>query len=385
VVVTVTGTANNPVPTLTSLNPNSAAAGGPGFFLAATGTNFISGSVLRWNGANLATNFISGTQLTAPVPPADIASAGTASITVVNPTPGGGTSNALTFAITAGTGTVNGPFMVQQPSANPNPVNGAKSTQLNVLGGTTSNGGESVLTYTWITAGPAPVNLSANGTNAAKNATAAFTMLGTYTFIAHIVDTVANASIDSNLLSVTVNPGVASIAVSPKTQILGPGQIFNFIATVLDQFGAAFNTLVTWSTSAGAISLNSGAYTAPLTSQTGTVTATAQGKSDSAQVTILLGGAGGVSVDLSNAKVFPVPFKSNAGLPGITFSKLAPGSHIRLFTMTGRLVQTLDSPTGADVLWTLNNADNKRVASGVYLYIIEGAGQKKEGKIVVIQ
>ena len=69
----------------------------------------------------------------------------------------------------------------------------------------------------------------------------------------------------------------------------------------------------------------------------------------------------------------------------MTFTGLTPGSHIRLFTIGGRLVKTLDSPTGGDQLWDITNADSKRVASGVYFFIIEGAGQKKEGKLVVIQ
>jgi hypothetical protein len=43
--------------------------------------------------------FVSKTKLTASIPAADIATAGTASVTVVNGPPGGGTSNAKTFTI----------------------------------------------------------------------------------------------------------------------------------------------------------------------------------------------------------------------------------------------------------------------------------------------
>ena len=45
------------------------------------------------------TTFVSATQLTAAIPAADIATAGTASVTVVKPAPGGGTSAAQTFTI----------------------------------------------------------------------------------------------------------------------------------------------------------------------------------------------------------------------------------------------------------------------------------------------
>lgn len=97
-----------PVPTVTMLSPSSAAAGGPGFPLMVTGTNFVQtagstvGSVVVWNKNNLATTFNSATSLTATVPAALIAAPGTATVTVVNPTPGGGPSpGGLTFTITS--------------------------------------------------------------------------------------------------------------------------------------------------------------------------------------------------------------------------------------------------------------------------------------------
>ena len=46
-----------------------------------------------WNGSGLSTNFISDGQLTASVPVASIATAGTSSVTVVNPGAGAVQSN----------------------------------------------------------------------------------------------------------------------------------------------------------------------------------------------------------------------------------------------------------------------------------------------------
>src|SRR5207247_10418411 len=74
-----------PNPTLSSLSPSSAAAGGPAFTLTATGTNFVAGSTLLWNGTARATTFVSATQLTASIGADDIATAGSASVTVRNP------------------------------------------------------------------------------------------------------------------------------------------------------------------------------------------------------------------------------------------------------------------------------------------------------------
>ena len=86
--------------TLTTLSPSSAVVGGPDFTLTVNGNNFVSGSVVRWNGANRPTTFVSATRLTAQIPATDIAAGGTASVTVLNPSPGGAVSNALTFTIT---------------------------------------------------------------------------------------------------------------------------------------------------------------------------------------------------------------------------------------------------------------------------------------------
>ncbi len=89
----------NPVPAVGSLSPSSTAAGGPGFTLTVNGSNFIAASAVRWNGADRTTTFVNSTQLQAAIPDTDIATPGTATITVFNPAPGGGTSNGLTFTI----------------------------------------------------------------------------------------------------------------------------------------------------------------------------------------------------------------------------------------------------------------------------------------------
>jgi hypothetical protein len=95
----VTQPAAQPAPTITSLNPNLAAAGGPAFTLTVTGTNFVAGSIVRWNNSDRMTTVDSATQLTASIPATDVAVAGTANVTVVNP--GNIPSNAVVFTIAA--------------------------------------------------------------------------------------------------------------------------------------------------------------------------------------------------------------------------------------------------------------------------------------------
>src|SRR5205085_482612 len=91
--------APNPVPTLTNVTPNPVLVGAPGVTLTVTGTNFVANSVARWNGADRPTLFVSATQLTVQLPASDLVGTGTASLTVFNPAPGGGLSNALTINI----------------------------------------------------------------------------------------------------------------------------------------------------------------------------------------------------------------------------------------------------------------------------------------------
>jgi hypothetical protein len=93
--------ASNPVPSITSLSPTSANAGSPAFILTINGANFAAGSVVRWNGADRPTTFVSAARLTAAIPASDVSAAGQASVTVFNPAPGGGTSGAVTFTIAA--------------------------------------------------------------------------------------------------------------------------------------------------------------------------------------------------------------------------------------------------------------------------------------------
>ena len=95
----LTFSVNNPVPTAASLSPSSATAGGASFTLTVNGSSFVSGAHIVWNGANMVTTFVSAAKLTATVPVTDIAAGGATSVTVLNPTPGGGSSNALTFTI----------------------------------------------------------------------------------------------------------------------------------------------------------------------------------------------------------------------------------------------------------------------------------------------
>jgi hypothetical protein len=93
----LTFTTNNPVPALSNLSPDSTIVGTTGITLAVNGSNFVSSSVVRWNGAARSTTFHNSTQLTAVIPATDLTTPGTTSVTVFSPGPGGGSSNTLPF------------------------------------------------------------------------------------------------------------------------------------------------------------------------------------------------------------------------------------------------------------------------------------------------
>ena len=94
-----TFTVNNPVPSIASLVPNTATAGGPAFTLTVNGGSLVAGAQVLWNGSARTTTFVNAGQVTAAITAADIATAGTAQVSVSNPGPGGGASGTLPFAI----------------------------------------------------------------------------------------------------------------------------------------------------------------------------------------------------------------------------------------------------------------------------------------------
>jgi outer membrane protein assembly factor BamB len=92
-----------PLPALApnSVDPSIATAGGPAFVLTVLGQGFVPSAVVQWNGAALQTTYVSEVQLQAQVPASNIASVGTAAITVQNSTGAGGTAAPLTLKIAA--------------------------------------------------------------------------------------------------------------------------------------------------------------------------------------------------------------------------------------------------------------------------------------------
>ena len=189
-----TFTITNLAPTLTGISPTSTSAGGPDFSLTVNGTHFVSNSVVRWGGSDRTTTFVSATRLTATIPASDIAAVGSASVTVFNPAPGGGTSKAATFTI-----------------SKPSPVSVLTSSLPATTGGRDYNftlvatGG--IPPYLWSnSAGALPSGLTLDATSGQISGTVTGTGADTIaTFTVRAADSaVPTANLGTRALSITV-------------------------------------------------------------------------------------------------------------------------------------------------------------------------------------
>lgn len=89
----------SPAPQIASLAPAEVRAGTIGFDLSVTGTDFLTGAIVTWDGEGRATTLVSNTQVVASIPATDVSIPGTFSVRVRNPDPTAGISNALTFEV----------------------------------------------------------------------------------------------------------------------------------------------------------------------------------------------------------------------------------------------------------------------------------------------
>ena len=91
-------TVNNPVPAIGALSNSVIAAGSSGT-LDVNGNGFVEGSTVFLNGRKCPTRFVSRTRVSFDYLAADIACAGVYNIQVINPLPGGGTSDIVRLTV----------------------------------------------------------------------------------------------------------------------------------------------------------------------------------------------------------------------------------------------------------------------------------------------
>jgi hypothetical protein len=122
IIIAPAGPAKNPIPFVNQpLVPTAISPGSADFTLQMTGSGFVSGAVVNFNRVALATTFVNAERLSATVPAASVASAGTAAVTVTNPGSGSVPSNVAYFQVAAPEATVsfaaatNSPLQITEP------------------------------------------------------------------------------------------------------------------------------------------------------------------------------------------------------------------------------------------------------------------------------
>jgi streptogramin lyase len=98
---TVVPNVENPVPAITTLTPSLAPLGSPDTQVTLVGANFMPTSTVLANGGAIVSSYVSASQFLALIPAVDLTAAGFVAVTVQNPAPGGGSSNAATFTVLA--------------------------------------------------------------------------------------------------------------------------------------------------------------------------------------------------------------------------------------------------------------------------------------------
>jgi hypothetical protein len=188
----------NPVPAISGISPAFTDAGGAVFTLTVNGSGFIASSTAYWGASALTTTYVSATQLTAQVPAADIATAGTIAITVQNPAPGGGSSNAWQFEVDSASSGSSAPIIT--------------STTETVVAGSTASYPvtvPSVVTSVSVSCLNLPTGAAcsySSTTNVVTITTSSTTPKGTYQIIVVFTETVSGAASGFILLPILLLP-----------------------------------------------------------------------------------------------------------------------------------------------------------------------------------
>lgn len=255
-------------PTVATLAPASVTAGGQAFVITVNGTNFLPAASVLWNGSPLQTSFQSSTVLTASVTASQIVSAGDASVSVLNDSASGGTSNAATFTIAPELPVPIlvslSPTSIRQNQGNVTltltGTNFTSTTQVSPFGGVTA------LSTAYVSATQLTVSFTASGVSPAAGSTLSVS-----------VTDPASGNRTSNALPLQVTPAFPVItSISPSSVFVNQG---GFALTVTGQFFSA-TSVVYVNGSARPTTLNNGQLVAQLTaldvSMIGTATITVE-------------------------------------------------------------------------------------------------------------
>jgi len=216
-------TINNPVPTLTSVNP-AVANQGQTLNVVFTGSGFLSGATTVNFGADITINSTivnSGTQLTANITVGAGAVLGTRNVSVNNPTPGGGTAT-LTNGFSLG---LSGPTLTSIT-----PTSGERLATLNVI----FTGANFVNGATTVSLGP-DITINSVTVNSSTSLTANVTIA-------------SNAVLGLRDVSVTnPEPGGGTATLTNGFNVLNPAPSLTSLAPTSGNRGETLNVILTGS------------------------------------------------------------------------------------------------------------------------------------------
>jgi hypothetical protein len=95
----------------------------------------------------------------------------------------------------------------------------------------------------------------------------------------------------------------------------------------------------------------------------------------------------GPEENVSKAYVYPNPCNLRYGCNGVVFTKLSVICEIRIYSISGEHIVTLNKNTNSEKYgWDLKDKNGITVPSGLYLfYIKDDKGVSKKGKVVIIR
>jgi hypothetical protein len=322
-----------PAPSITSLSPASAIAGGPAFALQVNGAGFTDSQQVLWNGNPLSTGFVSANQLTAAVPASLIQGAGSAQVAIR--TSDGVTSGPAAFAI------VTKPQILTTglPSGT---VGASYDARLAASGGTPP--------YAWSAAGlPAPlaINRSTGEITGVPGSSGAFPVTITVTDSANQTASAA--------FMISIGPSTPPAVQITTGSVLPPGTVgtqYSFVISAVGGAGSYTFTQTGGSLPPG-VQLGSGGglFGAPTTTgqfsfsvqasdgQGGTASGSFSITINPAPLTITTGALSAISAGATIA----IKFAASGGAPPYTFSIAGSTPPGAIFTTDGALTGTATS------------------------------------------
>ena len=210
---------SNPVPSISGISPTAAQVGSGPVTLTINGTGFLPSSSVTFSGTPHTVTFMSGTQLTIVLSPADLSTVGNFGVVVNNPAPGGGSSVPAFFTVQP---TITVPIItsISPPSAQV----GSGPIPLTISGAgfaasTTATFNSVAHTVTFISANQVTITLT----------TADLATAGTFPVVLTNPGQGGGSSQPSSFLVQPNNPAPSITAISPSTASAGAA---GFLLTV---------------------------------------------------------------------------------------------------------------------------------------------------------